>query len=179
MGRKPLQDTSKARRKTDFSSASTRTEPSRGETRVGQVFCRYLTVPPQTRLDVSANQSAGGHLVSLSCPARLIRTAARWEREQQVSPCLESPLCCVFLLCVVVVCGSLDLLLPCKAAATRLPNTFPSFSLCVSPWWITTLSTADWFSHSRLTNWDFGSRSPLIFAVCLFWFFFYFGVVSL
>lgn len=59
-----------------------------------------------------------------------------------MSQCLESPLCCVFLLCVVVVCGSFDLLLPCKAAAaaaclfaTRLSNTFPSLSLslCLPP----------------------------------------------
>lgn len=70
------------------------------ETRARRVFCRYLTAPPQTHLDVSANQSASGHLVSLSCPARLIRTAARWERTTSV-PVFGEP----FVLCVPVVCS--------------------------------------------------------------------------
>lgn len=43
-------------------------------------------------------KSAGGHLVSLSCPARLIRTAARRERTTSV-PAFEEP----FVLCVPVV----------------------------------------------------------------------------
>lgn len=55
-GKKPLQDTSKALRKTDFSAAYTRTESSRGETRARQVFRGYLTAPPQTDLAVAANQ---------------------------------------------------------------------------------------------------------------------------
>lgn len=55
-GKKPLQDTSKALRKTDFSAAYTRTESSRGETRARQVFRGYLTAPPQTDLAAAANQ---------------------------------------------------------------------------------------------------------------------------
>lgn len=99
-------------------------------------------------------------------------------REQQVSQCLKSPLCSVFLLCFVVVCGRFFCCrCPVKQQQQQqqlfwLLLVFPTLfllSLSVSPpgGSITTAPMADWLSHNRLANRDLGSLSPPFFF-CLF-----------